>query len=154
MEKGTLLVTSPAFEHEAEIPVKYSCEGDGINPPLTISNIPPSALSLAIIAEDPDAPGGTFDHWLMWDIPVTSSIIMENSNPGVLGNHGSNETGYYPPCPPSGSHRYYFHVYAINRMLELPEGSSRQDFEAAIKDGVIAEGSLMGTYEKKNAENK
>jgi Raf kinase inhibitor-like YbhB/YbcL family protein len=106
-ETRNLTVSSPAFNNEGDIPAKYTCEGEEVNPPLQIDAIPEEAISLALIVEDPDAPKGTFDHWIVWNIEPKSSIT-ENSNPGISGSNNGGKTGYYGPCPPSGSHRYYF----------------------------------------------
>ena len=104
---------------------------------------------LAIIAEDPDATKGTFDHWLVWNIPPAESI-RENNNAGTAGKNSSGKTGYYPPCPPSGSHRYYFHVYAIDVEINLKAGADKPSLKKAIEAHIIAEGTIMGRYKKAN----
>src|SRR5258706_16356873 len=104
-----LKVQSIAFSDKGHIPKKYSCDGENINPPLEISNIPGEARALALIMEDPDAPRGVFDHWLLWNIPLKEPIA-EKSNQGISGTNSFGATGYGGPCPPSGSHRYYFKV--------------------------------------------
>ena len=91
-------ITSPAFEHMGTLPAKYTCDGDAINPPLQIDNIPEQAQTLALIVEDPDAPKGTYDHWIVWNIKITT-VIKENSNPGISGNNSAGKTGYHPVCP-------------------------------------------------------
>jgi len=146
---GTLIVSSPAFGHEAEIPAKYTCQGEEINPPLEINEIPHGTQSLALIMEDPDAPNGTYDHWLVWNIPATTYIIHENSSPGISGMNTGGKTGYHGPCPPNGSHRYYFHVYALDRELGLAAGESKHALLQDMEGHILAKGSLMGTYEKK-----
>jgi Raf kinase inhibitor-like YbhB/YbcL family protein len=150
-EKNTLKVTSPAFENEGNIPSKYTCDGEGINPPLHISGIPEGAKTLAIIVEDPDAPNGTFDHWLAWNIPPENPI-EENRTAGITGMNSAKKTGYYGPCPPSGIHRYFFYVFALNESLDLKEGADKQQLREAIEKHVLAIGVLMGTYQKE--ENK
>lgn len=145
----TLTVTSPAFENEGVIPIKYTCDGEGINPPLEITNIPEVVQSLAIIVEDPDAPHGTFDHWLVWNIPVTGSYVEENQNPGVSGNNSAGKTGYHPPCPPDGSHRYYFTVYGLNDRLSIDTEVSKQQLLDAMEPHLVSKGSLMGRYDRK-----
>lgn len=142
-----LKVTSPSFENEGSIPEKYSCDGQGINPTLHIENLPQGAKSLSLIVEDPDAPNGTFDHWIVWNIdPVTA--IAEDSNPGTSGDNSAGKTGFHPPCPPTGTHRYYFHVYALNAMLDLHQGAKKQDLQTAMKGHIMAQGTLMGTYKR------
>ena len=145
----TLTISSSEFENEGNIPSKYTCEGDGINPPLAIAKMPETTKSLAIIAEDPDATKGTFDHWLVWNIPPAESI-KENSNAGTAGKNSSGKTGYYPPCPPSGSHRYYFHVYAVDVEIDLKAGADKPSLKKAIEAHIIAEGTIMGRYKKAN----
>lgn len=142
-----LVVSSPAFTHEGMIPSKFTCDGDKINPPLNIRQIPEGTKSLAIIAEDPDAPGGTYDHWLVWNIKPTATI-NEQANPGTSGRNTAGKTGYHPPCPPSGSHRYYFHVYALDRNLDLLAGEGKKALEQAMQSHILAKGTLMGRYER------
>ena len=146
-ETGSLIISSPAFENEGIIPSKYTCDGDDINPPLEIDNIPAGTKTLAIIVEDPDAPKGTFDHWIVWNIPPESPV-EENRIPGMSGKNGSGKTGYYGPCPPSGYHRYYFHVFALNKSLELEDGEDKKALKAAMEPHIIAKGSFMGRYKK------
>jgi Raf kinase inhibitor-like YbhB/YbcL family protein len=144
-----LKIDSPAFKNEEPIPSQYTCEGENINPPLTIGDIPDETKSLALIMEDPDAPNGTFDHWLVWNIPVTSRID-ENSNPGITGNNDFGKPGYGGPCPPTGTHRYFFRVYALDVELDLEAGADKKMLLEAIDDHVLAMGELMAKYEKKN----
>jgi Raf kinase inhibitor-like YbhB/YbcL family protein len=146
-EIRNLTISSSAFNNEGDIPAKYTCEGEKINPPLQINEIPEEAISLALIVEDPDAPKGTFDHWLVWNIDPKSTID-ENTNPGISGNNSSGKTGYYSPCPPSGSHRYYFHVFALNKRLDLTAGVDKKALQEAMQSHIIAKGSLMGRYQK------
>lgn len=145
--KTTLTVTSPAFSNNGAIPLVYSCKGLNINPPLSIGEIPPGAKSLALIVDDPDAPKGTFDHWVMWNIPVTSHID-ERSAPGVQGLNGKKENSYTGPCPPEGTHHYHFKVYALDRMLDLVKETDKAGLEKAMKDHVLAEGELTGLFGK------
>lgn len=146
-EHSTLKISSTAFSHQASIPVRYTCEGEGINPPFTIENIPAGTQSLAIIAEDPDTSKGVFDHWVVWNIPVDTHIA-ENSVPGISGNNSSGKTGYHPPCPPDGSHRYFFYVFALDTELSLAAGAGKKDLQEAMKDHILAAGTIMGRYEK------
>src|ERR1051326_2842006 len=110
----TLLnISSTAFSNGGHLPAKYTCEGENISPPLTIKNIPREAKSLALIMEDPDAVFGTFDHWLMWNIPPHEEI-EENTFPGIQGENSSGTNSYYGPCPPNGVHTYQFKLYALD----------------------------------------
>ena len=145
---GDLIISSSAFKNEGVIPSKYTCDGEEINPPLNVENIPEGTQTLAIIVEDPDAPKGVFDHWLVWNIPP-ESIIEENRVPGISGKNGAGKTGYYGPCPPSGYHRYYFHVFALDNSLDLDGTSDKKALLAAMKPHVLAKGTLMGKYKKK-----
>ncbi|MBW8684586.1 YbhB/YbcL family Raf kinase inhibitor-like protein [Chitinophaga rhizophila] len=146
--KITLKVTSSAFNHEGMIPAKYTCEGEEVNPPLQIDQIPSGTRSLVIIMEDPDAPNGTFDHWLVWNIPPASAMIGGDSVPGICGKNGGGNTGYYGPCPPSGQHRYFINVYALDTMLELEGGADKAALRSAMEGHIVAEGVLMGKYGK------
>ena len=147
MEPQKLKITSTAFKEGEAIPSKYTCDGEEINPPLKVDDIPANAKTLAVIVEDPDAPKGTYDHWLVWNISPTGHI-KENSRPGISGHNGAGKTGYHGPCPPSGSHRYYFNVYALDSELDLPVGSDKNVLQEAMRPHIIAEGTLMGRYEK------
>jgi hypothetical protein len=129
------------------IPSKYTCDGDNINPPLTIKNIPKQTKSLALIVDDPDAPSGTFDHWITWNIPPVETI-GENSAPGSHGRNGSGRNGYMGPCPPSGTHHYHFKVYALDTKLTLQEGANKKQLENAMKGYILAMGELIGLYKK------
>jgi Raf kinase inhibitor-like YbhB/YbcL family protein len=142
-----LIISSSAFENEGVIPSKYTCDGEEINPPLKIDQIPEGTKTLALIVEDPDAPNRTFDHWLVWNIPLTNSI-NENSNPGISGTNSGGKTGYYSPCPPSGYHRYYFNVFALDRSLDLKAGENKTKLKAAMEPHILAQGSLMGRYQR------
>jgi Raf kinase inhibitor-like YbhB/YbcL family protein len=140
-----LSVKSGAFQNDQKIPVKFTCDGEGVNPPLKINGVPPEAESLAIIVEDPDAPSGLFTHWLVWNVSAKGEVL-ENSVPGVEGTNSSGRASYAKPCPPSGRHRYIFRVYALDVELNLGEGASRRELEQAMNDHVIAKGELTGLY--------
>lgn len=146
-QPAALTLTSPAFLDGGAIPEKYTCEGKNINPPLAISNIPQGTQTLVLLVDDPDAPNATFDHWVAWNMEPVSSIA-ENSAPGMQGKNGSGKTGYIGPCPPNGTHRYYFKLYALNSRLSLKEGAGKQQVEEAIRGHVLASCQLMGTYKK------
>ena len=129
------------------IPDKYTCNGSNINPPLAISNIPSETKTLALIVDDPDAPMKTFVHWVMWNIPVAN--IEENSAPGEQGKNDFNKNKYSGPCPPSGTHRYFFKVHALDTELNLPPSTTKVDLEKAMNGHILAEGALTGKYSKK-----
>lgn len=148
-QKQRLIVSSPVFDHEGDIPARYTCDGDNINPPLVIDQIPAEAVSLAIIMEDPDAPNGTFDHWIVWNIPPKAGI-SENSNPGINGINGKGKTGYHGPCPPSGTHRYFFYVFALDIALDLPTHTGKKGLKESMRSHILAEGELLGLYGKLN----
>jgi Raf kinase inhibitor-like YbhB/YbcL family protein len=146
----SLQVISLAFSQGGHIPKKYSCEGEDVNPPLEISNLPEKTKTLAIIVEDPDAPNGIFDHWIVWNIPPNEPIT-ENSVPGVNGANSFGTEGYRGPCPPSGSHRYFFKVYALDSQLDLPAGSNKKALQQAMQGHVLSFGELMAHYKKSNS---
>lgn len=147
--KTKLMISSPSFKHEGLIPRTYTCQGSNVNPPLVIEGIPEEARSLALIVDDPDAPGGTFDHWLVWNIPPVK-VILENSRPGLEGMNSKEELGYTGPCPPSGTHRYFFKVYAVKVLLDTQKGASKEKLEFALEDHTIGYGELIGLYKKGN----
>jgi hypothetical protein len=143
-------ISSPAFNQGANIPSKFTCDGSQTSPPLQITGIPAEAKSLALIADDPDAPGGLFTHWVIWNIPPQISSIADGSAPkGVQGTNDFGRPGYGAPCPPSGTHRYYFRVFALDRELDLRSGAKRGQLDAAMKGHVIAQGELIGRYSRK-----
>ncbi|MEQ9377642.1 MAG: YbhB/YbcL family Raf kinase inhibitor-like protein [Imperialibacter sp.] len=143
-----LLVTSSAFDSGGVIPARFTCDGENINPPLHIQEIPWEAKSLVLMVEDPDAPGKTWLHWLVWNIPITHQI-EENSVPGMEGtNDFKKSTAYGGPCPPSGTHRYFFKVYALDILPDLVHSPSKIQVEEAMRDHIIAYGELMGTYKR------
>jgi len=142
-----LVISSPEFIEGGTIPRKYTADGDGVNPPLTIDGIPEGTQYMALIMDDPDAPKGLFTHWLLWDIEPAGSI-SEDTSPGVSGLNTMGKTGYVPPDPPAstGNHRYFFHIYALDIGLNLRTGSPREALEAAMRGHVLAEGVLMAHY--------
>jgi Raf kinase inhibitor-like YbhB/YbcL family protein len=143
-------ITSSAFQEGGNIPSQFTCDGANVNPPLHIDQVPAGAKSLALIVDDPDAPGGTFVHWLAWNIDPKTTDIAENSVPpnAVQGKNGFGKTGYGGPCPPSGTHRYYFRVYALD-VAQVQGGSTRADLDRAMQGHIIGQGQLMGRYSKK-----
>ena len=143
-----LSVKSAAFEQGKLIPKKYTCDGQDMNPPLTIEGIPEGAKTLVLAIDDPDAPSGTFDHWIVWNIPASTNKIAENSVPGKEGVNSARQQGYMGPCPPSGTHRYFFKVYVLDVELSLGVGSKKKDAEKAMQGHVLAKGELMGLYRR------
>jgi Raf kinase inhibitor-like YbhB/YbcL family protein len=144
----TLTVKSPAFNNNGYIPSVYTCDGNNTNPEIVFEKVPADAKSVAIIMDDPDAPKGTFDHWIMWNIPPIAKIAS-NSSPGVKGQNGKKENGYTGPCPPSGTHHYHFKVFALDKELDLEEGSDKDALLKAMEGHIIAKGELIGLYERK-----
>lgn len=143
----TLQIKSPAFADNGKISAKYTCDGEGTSPELLISGVPESAKSLVLILDDPDAPGGTFNHWVVWNIPPTASIIKEGASvEGISGINSGGESGYYGPCPPSGTHRYIFKLYALDILLSLDSGAGSSDVKSAIEGHIIDQTQLIGLY--------
>jgi Raf kinase inhibitor-like YbhB/YbcL family protein len=142
-----LTVKSPAFENNKLMPSKYTCDGEEVSPPLTVEGIPEKTKSLALIMEDPDAPAGLFIHWLVWNIPP-SNEIQENSVPGTEGLNTNKKNSYHGPCPPGGTHRYYFKVYALDAHLNLGAFSDKEVLENAMQNHILAHGELIGLYRR------
>jgi hypothetical protein len=143
-------ITSSVFQEGASIPSKFTCDGSDTSPPLQITEVPAGAKSLALIVDDPDAPSGLFTHWIVWNISPQMHVIAEGSAPkGVHGGNDFGKSGYGGPCPPSGTHRYYFKIFALDRELNLPSGAKRRELDAAMKEHVIGQGELMGRYSRK-----
>lgn len=145
-------ITSPVFENNHMIPKKYTCEEVGMNPPLAIANTPEKADSLALIVHDPDAPGGDFIHWLLWNIDPSVDNIPEGSAPvgSIEGANGMGEIGWIAPCPPSGIHHYEFHLYALDKVLDSQGMNTRSELIQAMEGHVLEEAVLVGLYEKEN----
>lgn len=151
MALAEILVKSSAFEDGAEIPEKYTCNGDDMIPPIEISGVPSGAKSLALIMEDPDAPKGTWYHWIKWNMPPDTKQIDEGEEPiGVSGEGTEGNLSYEGPCPPSGKHSYIWNVYALDVILELDEGSSKKQLDKAMDGHIIGEGKLLGVYGQEN----
>ena len=149
-EYKALAVRSPAFTDHGMIPAKYTCEGENISPPLEIGDLPYEARSLALIIEDPDAPAGTWLHWIVWNIPVMHTI-GEDEIPGEQGLNDFGKRAYGGPCPSSGTHRYYFRVYALDDLLPLPSGTRRTAIETAMRNHIVGYGELVGLYQRTKA---
>ncbi len=148
-----LTVTSSAFHEEEMIPVRYTCDGGNISPPLRWSDAPENTMSFALISDDPDAPAGTWVHWVVYDIPAESNGLPEDvpmtatlPNGTVQGMTDFGSIGYGGPCPPSDTHRYYFKVYALDTKLNLQPGITKQQLLDAMDGHVLAQGQLMGKY--------
>jgi hypothetical protein len=147
-------ITTTAFESEEMIPDRYTCEGADVSPPLSWSNAPEGTRSFALICEDPDAPGGTFTHWLLYNIPADRDELPEgvDAEPtlawgGTQGRNDFGNVGYGGPCPPMGStHRYYFRLYALDEQLDLPPGLSRAQLLGEVEDRALARTGTMGRY--------
>lgn len=146
--EGTMQLTSSAFENEADIPARFTCDGEDLSPPLALEGIPEGAASLVLIMDDPDAPGGTWDHWVAFDIPVATNIPEAVGAVGTGGENSWGRTDYGGPCPPSGRHRYFFTIYALDTTLDLPEASSKRAVLEAMEGSVLAEATLMGRYSR------
>ncbi len=147
-------LTSSAFQHEGKIPAKFTCDGDNESPEFSWGDAPAETKSFALIIHDPDAPKpGGFTHWVLYDIPASNGAIMPNvpkeervAGTGVQGKNDARKTGYMGPCPPSGTHRYFVRLYALDKELKLNPGATREQLEQAIQGHVIEEAELMGTY--------
>jgi len=140
-------IKSSAFANNGRIPAEYTCDGEGINPPLLISGVPANTKSLALILDDPDAPGGTFNHWVVWNIPPTTSAIKEGGPvEGVSGINSAGDNGYFGPCPPSGTHRYIFKLYALDALISLSSGAGSSDLKNAINSHIVNQTQLTGLY--------
>jgi hypothetical protein len=143
-------IESTAFGNDEMIPVNYTCDGEDINPPLTISGVPVDAQSLVLIVDDPDAPAGTWLHWAVWNIGPATTEIPENSVPvgAVEGETDFGTPGYRGPCPPSGIHHYFFKLYALDTTLELGVSATVQDIEEAMDDHILESAELVGLCER------
>jgi len=151
--KSIMKLESSAFKNGEKIPAKYTCKGEGINPPLIVTGIPPNAKSLALTLEDPDAPRTTFDHWVVWNIPTTTTITEEGIPPaGIFGKNSLGEKSYVPPCPPSGEHHYYFRLYALDvelpQNLDLMGGGTKTGLLNAMNGHILDTAELLGVYGK------
>ncbi len=143
-------IISPNFQNNSTIPAKYTCQGENISPELHFFNIPINAKSLVLIMDDPDAPNQTFTHWIMWNIEPTTKILKENIGPNfaVQGLNSAQTNQYIGPCPPSGIHRYFFTIYAIDSLLDLPQNTNKEGLLKALEGKIIDKNQLMGTYKK------
>jgi Raf kinase inhibitor-like YbhB/YbcL family protein len=154
--KMAIEITSPAFKEGQPIPKKHTCEGPDLSPALEWTGIPEGAKSLALICDDPDAPMGTWVHWVLFDLPPDAKGLAENVAKKPVLENGARQgvsdfkrPGYGGPCPPPGKpHRYFFKLYALDTMLDLKEGAKKKDLEKAMEGHILAQGQLMGTYKR------
>ena len=144
---NAMKITSPAFKHNELIPAEFTCEGKDSNPALTIEDIPGGTKTLALIVDDPDAPMGTWVHWVVYNIPSVSEI-KENSVPGEQGKNDFNRKDYGGPCPPSGTHRYFFKLYALDTELKLQGIVTKGSLEKAMQGHILATAELIGLYKR------
>ncbi len=149
-------ITSTAFSNGGEIPRRFTCSGEDLSPALTWNDTPPNTQSLVLIADDPDAPAGTWTHWIVWNIPGHATLLPEAVPPNQVLDNGArqgrndfNRIGYGGPCPPPGRpHRYFFRLYALDARLGLQPGSARSELEPAMKSHIIAQAEWMGMFKR------
>jgi Raf kinase inhibitor-like YbhB/YbcL family protein len=144
-------IASSSFEVGGEIPAKFTCNGANVSPEIAIGSVPKAAKSLVLIVDDPDAPSGLFTHWLAWNIDPQTTKIAENSAPAgaVQGTNDFSKRAYGGPCPPSGTHRYFFKVFALDLRLDLKPGAKRAELDKATSGHILAQGELMAHYAQK-----
>jgi len=149
-------ISSSAFEKGGEIPQKYTCDGENVNPPLQFENVPAKTKSLALVFDDMDAPKGSYVHWILWNIAPNIKEIKEKSVPegAVQGENGFKKQNYGGPCPPRRAHKYVFKIYALDSPLKLDPHSTKTDLEKAMEGHVIAQAQWMGVYKRVNASQK
>ena len=155
-QKMETKLTSTAFKEGEAIPRQYTCDSINISPPLEWTGVPKSAKTIALIADDPDAPSGTFVHWVLYNLPAANIGLVENLPPtedlkagGFQGKNDFGKLGYGGPCPPTGTHRYFFKIYALDAELPLKGGATKAEVENAMQGHIVARGQLMGTYSRK-----
>jgi hypothetical protein len=146
---NVITVSSPALIEGGKIPSKYTCKGVDVSPPLELSGIPQGTVSVALVMDDPDASGSTWVHWIAWNIDP-GSALSEGTLPddAIEGTNSWSKIGYGGPCPPSGTHRYFFKIYALDKELDLEPGSSKQQLLDAMEGSVIGRGQTVGLYSK------
>lgn len=143
-------IESPSFKNNQPIPKKYACDGEDVNPPLVFAHVPLEAKSLVLVVDDPDAPRGTWVHWMLWNIPPQTKEILENSVPkgAVEGLTDFGRPGYGGPCPPLGTHRYFFKLYALDTILIISPQARVGDIEKAIDGHILDQAELVGLYSR------
>ncbi|HEU4946119.1 MAG TPA: YbhB/YbcL family Raf kinase inhibitor-like protein [Kribbella sp.] len=144
----TITVTSSAFQDGRPIPARFSCDGENVSPPVAWQGVPSEARAVAMVVDDPDAPRGTFVHWVLLDVPPGTRSLAENSAPpgATQAKNSAGKASYFGPCPPSGTHHYRFTVYALSSATGLPNGADLNRALKAIDASAIARGRLVGTY--------
>jgi Raf kinase inhibitor-like YbhB/YbcL family protein len=154
-DKMALKITSTAFDEGGMIPARYTCDGENVSPSLAWSGVPAGAKTLALVADDPDAPRGTWTHWVIFQIPATEKGLPENvpardtlEGGAQQGNNDFKKLGYGGPCPPDGTHRYFFKLYALDADLNLPPGATKDQLLKASEGHVVAQGQLVGQYKR------
>ena len=148
-KEKTMKISSADFQHNGKMPPSLTCDGQDASPELQISDVPKNAKSLALIMDDPDAPRGTWTHWVVFNIPPETTRIMKGDEPeGMQGITDFKRVGYGGPCPPSGTHRYFFRVYALDGSLSLKEGATKQQVLDAMQGKVVAQAELVGLYQR------
>ena len=154
-QKSDMKLTSTAFKEGEAIPRGYTCDGANVSPPLEWTGVPKTAKTIAIIADDPDAPAGTWVHWVLYNLPADGLGLFENTpqtetlnGGGAQGKNDFGKIGYGGPCPPSGTHRYFFKFYALDSELTLKPGATRAEVEQAMEGHIIGQAQLMGTYSR------
>lgn len=150
-KKITMKLSSPAFENNGTLQSTFTCDGENVNPPLQISEVPQNAKSLALIVDDPDAPSGDWVHWLVWNIDPSTKEIQQNTVPAsaVQGQTDFGQNKWSGPCPPSGAHHYHFKIYALDTMLELPSTFKKAELQEAMRQHILAQADLVGVYQRK-----
>jgi Raf kinase inhibitor-like YbhB/YbcL family protein len=145
---SAMKLTTKAFSELRPIPERFTADGENVNPPLAIRGVPRAAKTLVLIVDDPDAPMGTWNHWLVWNISPGTTVIKEDSVPrgAVVGQNDSGTAKYVGPSPPRGTHRYSFRLYALDQKLNLPPGADRDALDQALQGHVIAKAELLGRY--------
>ncbi len=149
-DSANMKISSPSFRDGEMIPARFTADSLNVNPELHITGVPAGTRCLVLIVDDPDAPAGTWNHWLLWNIDPATDKIAENSVPSgaIAGRNDFGKTGYLGPSPPSGTHRYFFRLFALDTAPELPAGASRAELDKALRGRVLAEATLMGRYRR------
>ncbi len=154
-ERMEIKITSPAFENGGLIPAKYTCDGDDISPPLRWDAVPEDTKSIALVSDDPDAPVGTWVHWVLFNLPAGTRELAENIPPDKVLPNGTKQgisdfgrIGYGGPCPPSGTHRYFFKLYALDTEIDLPAGATKGQLLEAMEGHILRQGQLIGKYKR------
>lgn len=148
--KLLMKISSPAFNHNQKIPAQYTCDGRNVNPPLVVADVPKETKSLVLIVDDPDAPAKTWVHWTVFNIDPSVLEVAENSAPrgGIEAMTDFGKPGYGGPCPPSGTHRYFFKLYALDSVLNLTSSATKQDIEKAMEEHILNTAQMIGLYSR------